>query len=234
MWGGQLWHFTRYAQEFPSVLPLPLRTGVFRVVGCRQVSLLVLGCRQQSCFWPAHQKKKPFRGGRVEPILVISWHTGSRSWWTVPLGLCSWMDASLWGCAAISSSITVLGTKVPEDSPRDKAWVMWQPLVREGQGILTVSPKPHTMRAEDRSPRDTRMLFSSRALQLHPMLPVLREISSFKWSCFLLFPIIWAYPGDAFLLNWPDDYPMINVKVSRVWIFSHQERDLLGRFLGFP
>lgn len=110
MWGGQLWHFIRYSQEFPSVLPLPLRTGRFRVAGCRQVSLLQFGVGgNKIASGQVNRRGSLLEVGIVEPVLVTSWYPDSGFWWMVPLWPNSWMN----NVQLFLSGITVLGTKIP-------------------------------------------------------------------------------------------------------------------------
>lgn len=59
---------------------------------------------------PVHRRGSLSEAGRVEPVLVTSPYPDSRSWWTVPLGLNSWMD----NVQLFLSGITVLGTKIPK------------------------------------------------------------------------------------------------------------------------
>lgn len=176
MGGGQLWRFIRYSREFPSVLPLPLRTGglgwsdagrcLCYTFGLQAVKLLLASSTEEEAFRRRKSRTHPgYLPGSRQQVLVDS-PSGAQQ-----------LDGRR---AALSSGIAVLGTKITEESRRGKAWVTWQLLVREYQGILTASPKLHTTKAEDRSLRETRMLLSSRVLQLHPMLPLLRDISSFK------------------------------------------------------
>lgn len=229
MWGGQLWLFIRYSQEFPSVFPLPLSTGRFRGAECRQVSLWqcwVAG--NEIASGQVNRRGSLSEMGIVELVLITSQFPDSSSWWTVPLGPNSWMD----NMQLFLSGITVLGTKILKrvqgakcESCGGSLWrdvkEFWQPLqhcVQRGQrtdlwGKLECSyPAGYSYSA--------------------PCWICLRKFPYSNWSFFLPLSIIWAHLRDASLLNWPDDYPLINLKVSWVWFVYYQERDLLGSFLG--